>query len=139
MWAADAGEPHPRGALRVTVLGGAARAVAQSEPGRFPSSYVRRPRHVRVRGNPRHDGCTVWLWNREENAWEGSAARVKCPCLYSDVAPICRAETMALRIPSPEQLARFCTTGRHQRCDLYRRFLGITIVKPVRPGRRGER
>ena len=77
--------------------------------------------------------------DREENACEESTARVKCPCLYSDVAPICRAEMMALRIPSPEQLARFCTTGRHQRCELYRRFLGIAIVKPVRRRRRGER
>jgi hypothetical protein len=57
---------------------------------------------------------------------------VKCPCLYSDAAPMCRAEGEALRIPSSEQLASYCLTARYRRCELFRRFLVSLGERPER-------
>src|SRR6516165_11533753 len=59
-------------------------------------------------------------------------ATVKCPCLYSDAAPICRAEGDAMRIPSAEQLARYCLTPHYRRCDVYRGFLAALAKRPER-------
>jgi len=55
---------------------------------------------------------------------------VKCPCLFSAVAPICRADTDAMRIPSVEHRNRFCLCDQHRRCDLFRRFLRNLAAKP---------
>ena len=55
---------------------------------------------------------------------------MKCPCLYSSVAPICRADTESMRIPPTVHLNRFCLSEHYRRCDLYRRFLGILAEKP---------
>src|SRR5437899_9551816 len=57
---------------------------------------------------------------------------VKCPCLYSSVAPICRADTESMRIPPTVHLNRFCLTEHYRRCDLYRRFLEILAEKRER-------
>lgn len=57
---------------------------------------------------------------------------MKCPCLYSDAAPICRAEGDAMRIPSAEQLASHCQTAHYRRCDVYRRFLVALAERPER-------
>ena len=57
---------------------------------------------------------------------------VKCPCLYSAVTPICRADTESMRIPSAGHLNRFCLTEHYRRCELYRRFLGMLAEKPER-------
>ena len=57
---------------------------------------------------------------------------VKCPCLYSDAAPICRAEGDAMRIPSAEQLASHCLTSHYRRCDVFRRFLIALAERPER-------
>lgn len=57
---------------------------------------------------------------------------MKCPCLYSDAAPMCRAEGDALRIPSAEQLATHCLTAQYRRCDVYRRFLTALAERPER-------
>jgi hypothetical protein len=53
---------------------------------------------------------------------------VKCPCLRQDVTPTCSADTEALRIPAHEHLERFCLTGEHRRCEIFRRSLGLRIV-----------
>ena len=55
---------------------------------------------------------------------------MKCPCLYSSVAPICRVDTESMRIPPTVHLNRFCLSEHYRRCDLYRRFLGILAEKP---------
>jgi len=52
----------------------------------------------------------------------------KCPCLYDEGAPICRADCEALRVPTQQQLSTLCTSGEHRRCLLYRRFLKSTLV-----------
>ena len=57
---------------------------------------------------------------------------MKCPCLYSDAAPICRAEGDAMRIPSAEQLAGHCMTTQYRRCDVFRRFLSLLAERPER-------
>ena len=57
---------------------------------------------------------------------------MKCPCLYSDAAPMCRAEGDALRIPSAEQLASHCLTAQYRRCEVYRRFLTALAERPER-------
>jgi len=57
---------------------------------------------------------------------------VKCPCLYSDAAPICRAEGDALRIPSAEHLASHCLRAQYRRCEVYRRFLTALAERPER-------
>ena len=55
---------------------------------------------------------------------------MKCPCLFSTVAPICRADTEAMRIPSVDHRNRFCLCDQHRRCDLFRRFLRNLAAKP---------
>jgi hypothetical protein len=50
--------------------------------------------------------------------------------LFSAVAPICRADTDAMRIPSVEHRNRFCLCDQHRRCDLFRRFLRNLATKP---------
>jgi len=62
---------------------------------------------------------------------------VKCSCLYSAVAPICRADTESMRIPPAGHLNRFCLTEQYRRCDLYRRFLGMLAERPNRWRARG--
>jgi hypothetical protein len=57
---------------------------------------------------------------------------VKCPCLYSDAAPMCRAEGDALRIPSPEQLASHCLSTQYRRCEVFRSFLTSLAERPER-------
>jgi len=57
---------------------------------------------------------------------------VKCPCLYSETSPICRAEADAMRIPSAEQLASHCLTVRYCGCEFYRRFLASLSEQPDR-------
>ena len=57
---------------------------------------------------------------------------MKCPCLYSDAAPMCRAEGDALRIPSAEHLASHCLTPHYRRCEVYRRFLTTLAERPER-------
>ena len=57
---------------------------------------------------------------------------MKCPCLYSDAAPICRAEGDAMRIPSAEQLVSHCLTAQYRRCDVFRRFLTALSERPER-------
>jgi hypothetical protein len=57
---------------------------------------------------------------------------VKCPCLYSDAAPICRAEGDAMWIPSAEQVASYCLTAQYRRCDVFRRFLVALAERPER-------
>ena len=57
---------------------------------------------------------------------------VKCPCLYSTAAPICRADTESMRVPPVVHLNRFCLTERYRRCDLYRRFLETLAHEPER-------
>lgn len=57
---------------------------------------------------------------------------MKCPCLYSEAAPICRADMDAMRVPSPGQMSRFCTTDQYRRCDMFRSFLGQLSTKPER-------
>jgi len=52
--------------------------------------------------------------------------------LYSDAAPICRAEGDAMRIPSAEQLAAHCLTAHYRRCDVFRRFLVALAERPER-------
>ncbi len=60
----------------------------------------------------------------------GGAGR--CPCLYSEEAPICRAEGDAIRIPSAEHLASHCLTAQHRRCEVFRRFLTMLAERPER-------
>ena len=55
---------------------------------------------------------------------------MRCPCLYGETAPVCRADTEALRIPAPDHLSRFCLSAYHRRCDVYRHFLGVLVAKP---------
>ena len=57
----------------------------------------------------------------------GFKPAMKCPCLYSSVAPICSADTETMRIPTPDQLARGCLTDQHRRCEIFRRFLGLPV------------
>lgn len=57
---------------------------------------------------------------------------VRCPCLYSDAAPICRADAGALLVPSAEQLARYCRTSRYRRCDTFKGFIGALAQQPER-------
>jgi hypothetical protein len=57
--------------------------------------------------------------------WRGA---VKCPCLRQEVTPTCSADTEALRIPVHEHLERFCLTGEHRRCEIFRRSLGLRVV-----------
>lgn len=57
---------------------------------------------------------------------------MKCPCLYSEVAPICRAETVAMHVPSSSHLNRFCVTEHYRRCDLFRQFLTELSETPER-------
>ena len=54
----------------------------------------------------------------------------KCPCLYSALTPICRADTEALRVPRVEDLNHFCLSGQHRRCELFRAFLMTLAVRP---------
>ena len=58
----------------------------------------------------------------------GRRRPLKCPCLYDEGAPICRADSEALRVPTQHQLNTLCTSGEHRRCLLYRRFLKSTLV-----------
>ena len=55
---------------------------------------------------------------------------VKCPCLYSAVVPLCRADMDALRIPPPDHLSRFCLGGHYRRCELFRGFLEALATRP---------
>jgi hypothetical protein len=55
---------------------------------------------------------------------------VKCPCLYSAVVPLCRADMDALRIPPPDHLSRFCLGGYYRRCELFRAFLEALAARP---------
>ena len=55
---------------------------------------------------------------------------VKCPCLYSAVAPVYRVDTESMRIRPVGRLDRGCLTERHRRCDLFRRFLGMFTERP---------
>ena len=57
---------------------------------------------------------------------------VKCPCLYSTAAPICRADMESMRIPPVVHLNRYCLTEHYRRCDLYRRFLETLAHEPGR-------
>jgi hypothetical protein len=59
-------------------------------------------------------------------------ATVMCPCLYSDAAPICRAEIDAMRIPSAEHLASYCLTAQYRRCHVFRSFLSALAERPER-------
>ena len=58
----------------------------------------------------------------------GIKPTMKCPCLYSSIAPICSADTETMRIPTPDQLARGCLTEQHRRCEIFRRFLGLPVA-----------
>ena len=53
-----------------------------------------------------------------------------CPCLYSDAAPICRADLKALHVPLRAHLDRFCRRPRYRRCDLYRAWLETLRASP---------
>ena len=57
---------------------------------------------------------------------------MKCPCLYSDAAPICRAEGDGMRIPAAEELATYCLTAQYRRCEVFRRFLVALTERPER-------
>jgi len=57
----------------------------------------------------------------------GFKLAMKCPCLYSSIAPICSADTETMRVPTSEQLARGCLTEQHRRCEIFRRFLGLPV------------
>jgi hypothetical protein len=37
-----------------------------------------------------------------------------------------------MRIPSADQLARHCRSGRYRRCDVFRSFLGSLAAEPAR-------
>jgi len=56
----------------------------------------------------------------------------KCPCLYSESAPICRADMGAMCVPSHAQIKRVCMTEHYRRCDMFRSFLAQLAVKPER-------
>jgi hypothetical protein len=34
-----------------------------------------------------------------------------------------------MRVPSPEQMDRFCTTDRYRRCEFFRAFVGTLVVR----------
>jgi hypothetical protein len=70
--------------------------------------------------------------NREMVRVDRGGTTVKCPCLYSDAAPICRAEGDAMRIPSAEQLVSHCLTAHYRRCEVFRRFLVALAERPER-------
>lgn len=57
---------------------------------------------------------------------------MKCPCLYSEQAPICRGDAEAMRVPAAEHLARFCLTDQYRRCAIFRVFLGTMVAQPSR-------
>ena len=57
---------------------------------------------------------------------------VKCPCLYSEEAPICRADAEAMRIPATEHLVGFCLSGSHRRCTIFREFVRPPVRNPDR-------
>ena len=57
---------------------------------------------------------------------------MKCPCLYSDAAPMCRAEGDGMRIPAAEELAAYCLTAHYRRCEVFRRFLVALAERPER-------
>ena len=57
---------------------------------------------------------------------------VKCPCLYSTAAPICRADLESMHVPPLVHLNRFRLTEHYRRCDLYRRFLEMLTHEPGR-------
>ena len=63
---------------------------------------------------------------------------MKCPCLYGEEAPICRADTEAMRIPVAEHLARFCSTEQYRRCDVFRAFVQTLTIRSKRPRHLGQ-
>jgi hypothetical protein len=57
---------------------------------------------------------------------------MKCPCLHSEAAPICRADTEAMRIPPAERLTRYCLSEHYRRCERFRSFLAKLVTTPER-------
>lgn len=57
---------------------------------------------------------------------------MKCPCLYSESAPICLADTDAMRVPPADDLNRYCLTRHYRRCEFFHRFLELILVSPER-------
>ena len=49
--------------------------------------------------------------------------RQACPCLFSDGAPLCRADLKYLHVPPRAHLARYCRQPRYRQCPLYRTWL----------------
>src|SRR5205823_9778763 len=69
-------------------------------------------------------------WSRDaRRRWE---SMVKCPCLYSTAAPICRADLESMHVPPLVHLNRFCLTEHYRPCVPYRPFLELL---PPEPGR----
>ena len=56
--------------------------------------------------------------------------RQSCPCLYSDDAPLCRAELQCLHVPPRSHLERYCSRPEYRRCALYRAWLATIEVAP---------
>jgi hypothetical protein len=77
-------------------------------------------------------------------AWERMAApgerteRQSCPCLYSDDAPICRADLKYLHIPPRSHLARYCRRPGYRECSLYRTWLETLGKAPDRSNGNGN-
>lgn len=58
--------------------------------------------------------------------------RQSCPCLYSDDAPLCRADLKCLHVPPRSHLARYCRQPEYRRCALYRAWLSTLEAAPDR-------
>src|SRR5207247_6329649 len=91
---------------------------------------------------PRHARCTrpARSWSRRrENCLQPTPSVVECPCLYSAIAPICRADTESMRIRPAGQLDRCCLTERQRRCDFFPRFLCMFTERPEKWRAQGGR
>lgn len=72
------------------------------------------------------------LWHLAVDARNAKRPSASCPCLLSSSVPICRADEGALRVPSPSDLKRLCSTPAHRRCTLYRSWLRSLRSTPER-------
>lgn len=57
---------------------------------------------------------------------------MKCPCLYSESAPVCLADSDAMRVPPADDLNRYCLTKHYRRCEFFHRFLETILASPER-------
>jgi len=58
--------------------------------------------------------------------------RQSCPCLFSDDAPLCRADLKYLHVPPRSHLARYCRQPQYRQCPLYRAWLETLREAPDR-------